>query len=142
MYIFYLFIIIISLFVGAFYIINTTFMKERNRTGLIALILSVISPGSGFAYSAAYIRAWVTVGLLLALGIPGVLEKDEFYENIYAIVFIVQAIWATIYANKAGGKLRKKKYKANRKSIENAYLNDLMPYITSGHHLAVDTNFL
>src|SRR5690625_3261018 len=130
-----------SLFIGAFYGINK-FMKDRHRVGIIALALSIASPGSGFAYSAAYIRAWLTVILLLITVFLGTIEEGDFFKYSYAVILIVQAIWSTIYADNAGKKLRMKKAKDTQKAIEKAYLNDLMPYINSQHHLAVDTNSL
>jgi len=72
-----IFALMMSLFIGAFYGINK-FMKDRHRVGIIALALSIASPGSGFAYSAAYIRAWLTVILLLITAYLGTIEEGDF----------------------------------------------------------------
>lgn len=133
------FFVVWSAFILIFYPINK-WVKERNRLGIIALVLGIASPGSGFAYSAAYKRAWAML-ILCVLSII-LYFNDEKYGNVYVIVFLLQAGLGAAYANHASRNLRMKRTKDNQKGIEAAYLKDIEPYIASGHHLAVDTNFL
>src|SRR5699024_6399647 len=135
-------VIIIALIIISFHLINRKF-QGYNRMGLIAFILSLVFPGSGFAYSVAYIRAWLTFGLLVFIFYSaGFADESEVYFNAFAVIYIVQIIWSTIYAINAGRKLRLKNAQRHQKLIEQSYLNDLKSYIGNGYHVAVDTNFL
>ncbi|RLL47769.1 hypothetical protein D8M04_00365 [Oceanobacillus piezotolerans] len=134
--------IVWAFFILIFYVINK-WMKERNRIGLIAFFFGIVSPGSGFAYSAAYTYAWITYALTIASMILILLSgEQDLYTIIFAIVFIIQAFAGSSYAHRAGRKLRKKRHATDQKAMEKAYLKDLASYIETGHHVAVDTNFL
>mgnify|MGYP001377246677 CR=1 FL=1 len=135
-------VVVWALIICLFYGLNKL-LKERRRIGIIALILGILAPGSGFAYSAAFKRAWaVLVLLIISLLLVYFNQDKDLYTYVYAIIFFGQAILSATYAERAQKALRKKKYDNNQKAMENAYFQDLQPYIQTGHHLAVDTNFL
>lgn len=125
----------------SFHFINKL-LKNHNRNGLIAFILSASFTGSGFAYSGAYIRAWFFAILSLLSLFIGISADNETAQYIYIISNIVQAIWAPLYAADASFKLKQKSYLNRQKEIETTYFQGLLSYIQSGYQVAVDTNFL
>src|SRR5699024_7419777 len=90
-------------------------------------ILSIIFPGSGFAYARAYVRAWLTYGIMMInYYFIAMHPMTGNTAATFFIVMIIQIIWSTIYAGPLIGRFRfnQKKHKANL--IETRYFRWLV----------------
>lgn len=134
--------LIVMLVMIFFHYINKKFPSYR-RFGFIAFGLSVVFPGGGFAYARAYVRAWLTYGIMMI---------NYYFIAMYPmtgntaapffIVMIIQLIWSTIYASPLIGRFCFNQNKYEENLIETRYLEGLQSYIKQGYQVAVDTNFL
>ncbi|WP_456277596.1 PIN domain-containing protein [Bacillus sp. AK128] len=117
-------------------------LKDRIRYPIVAFILQIIFPGTGYAYCGSLIRTVITVFLFVVFTFIPLFVSDNVAGVLFLITVVVPAFSSAAFANKAHSVLKEKRWKTKYSETCESYRSHLNFYINRGHNIAVDTNFL